>query len=108
MPCSVNFSRWKSQRQGALREYFGEPFFFFLTDEEDSYRVGSANFSRQKIGHAHDNFADSENVAGAREPNVRAQFFFRFENRQGNQSFLSIHDQKTAETSQPQAQPADD
>ena len=30
------------------------------------YRVDSANFSRRKIGHAHDNFTDSENVAGAR------------------------------------------
>ena len=38
---------------------------------------------------------------------VRAQFFFRFENGQWNQSFLSVHDQKTAETSQLQAQPTD-
>ena len=49
------------------------------------------NFSRRKIGHAHDNFADSENVAGAREPSVHAHFIFRFENGQGNQScFLSM------------------
>ena len=31
-------------------------------------------------------------------------FFFRFENGQGNQSFFSILDQNTTETSQPQAQ----
>ena len=68
------------------------------------YRVGSVNFSRRKIGHAHDNSADSENVAGAREPNVHAHFIFRFENGQGNQSFFSIHDRNTAETGQPQAQ----
>ena len=41
---------------------------------------GSANFSRRKIGHAHDNFADSENVTGARQPNVHAHFIFHFEN----------------------------
>ena len=57
-----------------------------------SYRVCSAKFSRQKLGHAHDNSADSENVAGAPEPNVHAHFIFRFENGQGNQSwfFLSM------------------
>ena len=54
----------------------------------DPYQVGSVNFSRRKIGHAHDNSADSENVAGAREPNVHAHFIFRFENNQGNQSFF--------------------
>ena len=53
-----------------------------------SYRVGSANFSRRKIGHAHNNSADSENAAGAREPSVHAHFIFRFENGQGNQSFI--------------------
>ena len=53
-----------------------------------SYRVGSANFSRRKIGHAHDNSADSENVAGAREPSVDAHFIFHLENGQGNQSFF--------------------
>ena len=73
-----------------------------------AYRVGSANFSQRKIGHAHDNSADSENVAGAPQPNVRAHFIFRFENGSGNQSFFSIHNQNTAETSQPQAQPTDD
>ena len=52
------------------------------------YRVGSENFSRRKIGHAHDNSADSENVAGAREPSVHAHFIFCFENGQGNQSFF--------------------
>ena len=72
-----------------------------------SYRVGSENFSRRKIGHAHDNSADSEHVASVREPNVHAHFIFRFENGQGNQ-FFSIRDQNTAETSQPQAQPVDD
>ena len=65
------------------------------------------NFSRRKLGHAHDNSANSENFAGAREPSVHAHFIFRFENGQGNQSLFSTHDQNTAETSQPQAQPAD-
>ena len=65
------------------------------------------NFSRLKLGHAHDNSADSENVAGARKPSVHAHFIFRFENGQGNQSLFSTHDQNTAETSQPQAQPTD-
>ena len=50
-----------------------------------TYPVGSANFSRRKIGHAHD---DSENVAGAREPSVHAHVIFRFEHGQGNQSFF--------------------
>ena len=54
----------------------------------DPYHVGSVNLSRRKIGHVHDNSADSENVAGAREPNVHALFIFRFENGQGNQSFF--------------------
>ena len=65
------------------------------------------NFSRRKLGHAHDNSADSENVAGAREPSVHAHFIFRFENGQENQSLFSTNDQNTAETSQPQAQPTD-
>ena len=65
------------------------------------------NFSRRKLGHAHDNSADSENFAGAREPSVHAHFIFRFENGQGNQSLFSTQDQNTAETSQPQAQPTD-
>ena len=52
------------------------------------YRVGPANFSRRKIGHAHDNSADSENVAGAPLPNVHAHFIFRFENGPGNQAFF--------------------
>ena len=39
---------------------------------------------------------------------VHAHFIFRFENGPGNQSFFSIHNQNTAETSQPQAQPTDD
>ena len=55
-----------------------------------SYRVGSANFSRRKLGHAHDNYEDSESVASAREPNVHAHFIFRFENGQGNQSFFFL------------------
>ena len=55
---------------------------------ESAYRVGSAKFSRRKIGHAHDNSADSENVAGVREPSVHAHFIFRFENGRGNQSFF--------------------
>ena len=71
------------------------------------HRVGSANFSRQKIGHAHDNSADSENVAGVREPSVHTHVIFRFKSSQGNLSIFSTHDQNTAETSQPQAQPAD-
>ena len=57
-------------------------------DSDDSYGVGSMNFSRRKIGHAHDNSAASENVAGAREPSVHAHFIFRFENGQGNQRFV--------------------
>ena len=65
------------------------------------------NFSRRKQGHAHDNSADSENVAGAREPSVHAHFIFCFENCQGNQSLFSTHDQNTAEMNQPQAQPTD-
>ena len=72
-----------------------------------AYRVVSANFSRRKTGHVHNNSADSENVAGAREPSVHAHFIFRFKNGQGKQSFFSTHDQNTAETSQPQAQPTD-
>ena len=56
--------------------------------KQSSYRVGSANFSRRKSGHAHDNSADSKNVAGAREPSVHGHFIFRFENGQGNQSFF--------------------
>ena len=54
------------------------------------YRVGSATFLRRKIGHAHDNSADSENVAGACEPSVYAHFIFRFENGQGNQIFFYL------------------
>ena len=41
-----------------------------------TYRVGSVNFSWRKIGHVHDNSADSESGAGAREPNVHAHFIF--------------------------------
>ena len=36
----------------------------------------------------HDNSADSENVAGAREPSVHAHFIFRFENGQGIRAFF--------------------
>ena len=50
------------------------------------------NFSRRKRGQAHDNFAESENVTGAREPSVHAHFIFRFENGQGNQNLFSTHD----------------
>ena len=53
-----------------------------------TYRVGSANFLQRKIGHAHDNSADSENVAGAPQQSVHAHLTFRFENGQGNQSFF--------------------
>ena len=80
-------------------------------NDDNTYRVGSTNFSQRKIGHAHDNSADSENVAGtpgAPQRSVHAHFIFHFENGQGNQSFFSILDQNTAETSQPQAQPMDD
>ena len=55
---------------------------------KNTYRVVSANFSRRKIGHAHDNSRDSEDVAGASEPSVHAHFIFLFENGQGNQSFF--------------------
>ena len=50
--------------------------YVFESSESYIYRVGSANFSRRKIGHPHDNSADSENVAGAREPSVHAHFIF--------------------------------
>ena len=66
------------------------------------------NFSQRKIRHAHDNSADSEDVAGVPQRSVHAHFIFRFENGPRNQSFFSIHDQNTAETSEPQAQPAND
>ena len=73
-----------------------------------SYRVGSANFSRWKIWHAHDNSVDSENVAGAREQNVHVHSFFVLKTvREIRPFFVSIQDQNTAETSQPQAQPTD-
>ena len=55
---------------------------------QHSYQVGSANFSQRKIWHAHDNSADSENVAGAPRRSVHAQFIFRLENGPGNQSFF--------------------
>ena len=56
-----------------------------------AYWVGSANFSRWKIGHEHDNSVDSGNVAGAREPIVHAHFVFRFKKGLGNKSyFLSM------------------
>ena len=58
--------------------------FFFTILARARNRVGSANFSQRKIGHAHDNSADSENVAGAPQPNVHAHFIFRFENGPGN------------------------
>ena len=77
-------------------------------DAHMSYRVGSVNFSQGKIGHAHNNSAYSENVAGAREWNMHVHFIFRFENGQENQSLISIHDQNKAETSRPQAQPTDE
>ena len=51
-------------------------------------RVGSVNFSQWKIGHAHDNSTDSENVAGAPQRSVHRHFIFRFENGPGNQSFF--------------------
>ena len=55
------------------------------------YRVGSENLSRRKIGHAHDNFADSEHVAGECEPNVHAPFNFLFRKRSGKSDlFLSM------------------
>ena len=55
------------------------------------------------------NSADSENVAGAPQPNVHAHFIFRFKNGPGNQRFFSSHDQNTAErVNHAQAQPTDD
>ena len=53
----------------------------------------------------HDNSDDSKKAAGAHEPNVHAPYIFRFENAQGKWAFFFIHDQNTAETNQPQAQP---
>ena len=76
--------------------------------DKTTYRVGSVNFSRRKIGHAHDNSADYENVAGAPQPNVHAHIIFRFEKRSGKSEHFSIPGQNTAETSQLQAQPTDD
>ena len=70
--------------------------------------LAQRTFSRRKKGHVHDKSAYSENVPGAREPNVHMHFIFHFEIGHGNQSSLSVHDQNTAETSQPQAQPTDD
>ena len=55
-----------------------------------------------------DRKAISENVAGAREPNVHVYFIFRFENGHGNKSFCSIYAKNTAETSQQQAKLTDD
>ena len=59
-----------------------------FADKNNSYRVGSANFSQRKIGHAHDNSANSENVAGAPQRSVHVHFIFCFENGRGNQSFF--------------------
>ena len=41
-------------------------------------RVGSVKFSRRKLRHAYDNSADSEDVAGAREPSVHMHCIFCF------------------------------
>ena len=49
-----------------------------------------------------------KNFSGACEPSMHAHFVFRFENGQGNQSLISIHDQNTAETNQARAPPTDD
>ena len=73
-----------------------------------TYWVVSANFSQRKIRHAHYNSADSENVAGAPQPNVHAHFHFSFRKRSGKSELFSIHNQDTAETSQPQPQLMDD
>ena len=48
-----------------------------------SYRVGSANFSQRKIGHAHDNSANSENVAGAPPTECARAFHLLFRKRSG-------------------------
>ena len=91
----------------AVRVGLAQQLFYHTARHRFTYRFGSVNFSRRKLGHAHDNSADSENVAGARQPSVHPHFIFRFENGQGNQSLFSTHDQNTAESSQPQAQPTD-
>ena len=62
--------------------------FFHCDTHTHTHWVGSVIFSRQKIGHAHDNSADSENVAGAHRPECACAFHFRFENGQGNNSFF--------------------
>ena len=72
-----------------------------------TYRVGSANFSQRKIGHAHDNSADSENFSGASQWSVHAHFIFVSKTIREIRAFF-YYDQTTAETSQPQAQPTDD
>ena len=71
---------------GIVREYT-QPHGQHITEHNGCllpYRVGSANLLPRKIRHAHDNSMDSENVAGACEPNVHAHFAFRFENGRGN------------------------
>ena len=57
-----------------------------------AYRVGSANFLQRKIGHAHDNSADSENVAGAPQRTgvcTRISFFVSKKVREIRAFFLS-------------------
>ena len=74
-----------------------------------SYRVGSANFSQRKIGHAHDNSADSAETLQVFPNGVCTRIsFFVSKTVREIRAFFSIHDQNTAETSQPQAQPTDD
>ena len=47
------------------------------------YRVGSANFSQRKIGHAHDNFADSEKRCRGSPTDCARAFHFSFRKRSG-------------------------
>ena len=53
----------------------------------ESYRVGSVSFLRRKLGHAHDNSAESENVAGARTECACA-LHFSFRKRSGKSELI--------------------
>ena len=80
-----------------------------ITLNNHNYRVGSANFSQQKIGHAQDNSTDSEKLQVL--PNgvcMRISFFVSKTVQEIKAFFLSTTNENTAETRQPQAQPTDD
>ena len=68
----VGWADWASESGGGGRGSSGG----------EHIGLGKRTFLRRKIVHAHDNSADSENTAGARDPNVLEHFIFRFENGQ--------------------------